>query len=432
MTTVGRLGYPLHMDTLPNGLRVIVSPDHAAPVVAVNLWYGVGSRDEVAGRTGLAHLFEHVMFQGSAHVPSGDHFNSLQAAGGTCNATTWFDRTNYFDTVPRGALDLALWLEADRMGHLLAALTQENLDNQRDVVKEEKRQRYDNAPYGDTIDHLLRLGFPAGHPYRHPVIGSMDDLDAASLADAHAFHERWYAPGNAVLTLVGDVKPKAGFRKAREYFGHLPARPVPEAVLPPPLPPHAGVPRAATSAPVPADTLFVQWRTPALGTRASDAVEIALDVLGGGETSRLYRRLVHDEVTCSTAGAAVLGLVRGSSLAYAYARALDGVSLESLEESVCAEVARLLEEGPTEVELERVRTQFERAWLEECARLASRADLFGGYASMFDDPDRVNRRIEEYCSLSATEVTEAARAWLRPEQRAVLEYRRGPLGEEQP
>ena len=233
VTTAVPLGYPIHEHTLENGLRVVVSPDHAVPFVAVNLWYDVGSRDEQPGRTGLAHLFEHVMFQGSENVASGEHFNTLQASGATGNATTWFDRTNYFEAVPTGVLDLALWLEADRMANLLPALTQENLDTQREVVKEEKRQRYDNAPYGDTIDHVLALAFPPEHPYGHTVIGSMADLDAASLDDTHAFFTRWYSPANAVLTLVGDVTAEDGLAKADSFklVDSLPGHTIVEVVL---------------------------------------------------------------------------------------------------------------------------------------------------------------------------------------------------------
>ena len=216
--TATTLAYPIVQTTLPNGLRVVASPDHGAPSVAVNLWYDVGSRDEQTGRTGFAHLFEHVMFQGSAHVPSGQHIALLQAAGASVNATTWFDRTNYFETLPVGGLDLALWLEADRLGTLLDALTQENLDNQREVVKEEKRQRYDNVPYGDVMELLNGLTFPADHPYGHTTIGSMDDLDAATLADVQAFFRTHYLPNNAVLSIVGDVEPDDAVRARRHLL----------------------------------------------------------------------------------------------------------------------------------------------------------------------------------------------------------------------
>ncbi|MFV0450716.1 MAG: M16 family metallopeptidase [Propioniciclava sp.] len=422
MTSTARLDYPLHEHTLGNGLRVVVNPDHATPVVAVNLWYDVGSRDERPGQTGLAHLFEHLMFQGSTHVGSGEHLSALQDAGGSCNATTWFDRTNYFETVPTSALDLALWLEADRMRGLLDALTQENLDNQRDVVKEEKRQRYDNAPYGDLLVHLLDLAFPADHPYRHPVIGSMEDLDAAALADVRAFFSRWYAPGNAVLTLAGDIEPVDGFARVERYFGTVPAREVTASAPPGPLPPFAGTPRAEVSGAVPASLLTLCWRTPAGHTREADATDLALEVLGGSETSRLHRRLVRTDRLCTSAGASALGLTRGSSLGFTQARALDGISLDTVEQVIVDEIDRLCEEGPSQGELDRIRTQFEREWLSQCARVEARADLLSASATIDRNPDRINTRIVEYCSIGVEEVREAARTHLLTEHRATLAY----------
>ncbi|WP_300083369.1 pitrilysin family protein [Propioniciclava sp.] len=429
MSTTGRLAYPIHRRTLDNGLRVIVSPDHNAPVVAVNLWYDVGSRDETVGRTGFAHLFEHLMFQGSAHVASGEHLNLLQANGASCNATTWFDRTNYFETVPSGVTELALWLEADRMAHLLDAVNDENLANQRDVVKEEKRQRYDNAPYGDMIEHLLTLSFPPDHPYGHTVIGSMADLDAAGVSDVHAFFTTWYAPGNAVLTLVGDIEPAEAFALAARHFGALPTRALPTRPTVATLGPHAGVPRIVTSADVPADALYLAFRTPPAGTREADAAELALEVLGGSETSRLHRRLVLGDQTCSTAGAGVVGLARSNSLGFALARALDGADLAAVENAACAEFERFAADGPTDEELARVRVQYERHWLSECARVEARADLISGFTTQFDDPDRVNSRLADYTALTTGEIRGAARAWLRPEHRAVLEYHRAPRAE---
>lgn len=426
MTAASRLAYPIHRRELVNGLRVVVSPDRNAPVVAVNLWYGVGSRDEAPGRTGFAHLFEHLMFQGSAHVGSGEHLAVLQSHGASCNATTWFDRTNYFETVPTGVTELALWLEADRMGTLPAALTRDNLDNQREVVKEEKRQRYDNAPYGDLVERLLALSFPPGHPYAHPVIGSMADLDAASLDDVHGFFTAWYAPNNAVLTLVGDIDPDAAVALADRAFGQLPARDTPLRPAIAPLPPHEGVPRDETVADVPAAAVYLTWRTPAAGSRAADAAELALQVLGGSETSRLHRRLVLADATCTSAGAGTLALAGGNSVGFAMARVLDGVEVADVERAACEEVARLCDEGPTEAELDRVRVQFEREWLTECARVEGRADLIGGFVTHFDDADRINQRVAEYTGIGADEVRDAARAWLLPEHRAALVYRRAP------
>ena len=417
------LRYPLHQATLDNGLRVIVNPDHSAPVVAVNLWYDVGSRDETPGRTGLAHLFEHLMFQGSAGVASGEHLALMQSVGGSVNATTWFDRTNYFETVPTGALDLALWLEADRLATLRESLTQANLDNQRDVVKEEKRQRYDNVPYGDVVDHLSRLGFGAGHPYGHPTIGSMADLDAATLDDVRAFFAGHYVPNRAVLTLVGDIEPEDGVARARRFFGGIPAgEPVARSFAE--LPPLPDPPRVDVAAAVPADAAYLIWRLPARGGRRFDAADIALAVLGDGQTSRLHRRLVRDELIAEGSGASAMGLIGGNSLGFAYARALPGVGADALEAALRHEVELLVAHGVTEAELERVRAQFEREWLTELAGFAGRADLFGTYATLQGDPNLVNTRVAEYCSIGADEVARAAAEWLRGDQAAVLSYRR--------
>ena len=208
---------------LDNGLRLVLSEDHLTPVAAVCLWYDVGSRHEVEGRTGLAHLFEHLMFQGSAQVKGNGHFELVQGAGGSLNGTTSFERTNYFETMPAHQLELALWLEADRMGSLLSALDQESLDNQRDVVKNERRQRYDNVPYGTAFERMTALVYPEGHPYHHTPIGSMADLDAATLEDARAFFRTNYAPNNAVLAVVGDIDPEQTLAWVEKYFGSIPS-----------------------------------------------------------------------------------------------------------------------------------------------------------------------------------------------------------------
>jgi len=425
---VAPLAYPLHEQRLPNGLRVIVSPDHGAPAVAVNLWYGVGSRDEQPGATGFAHLFEHLMFQGSAHVAGGEHLGALQAQGASVNGTTWFDRTNYYELVPVGALDLALWLEADRMESLPAALTVENLATQREVVKEEKRQRYDNVPYGDVLEHLVALTFPPDHPYGHTTIGSMSDLDAADVAAAHAFFRRHYAPDNAVLTLVGDVSAKEGVRRAREFFGHVPASGATRTTPPPPLPAMTGSPRRVVAADVPAAAVYTAWRLPARGTRAHDAADAALDVLGGGQTSRLVRRLVREDRLSSAAGASGLPLAWGTSLGFAFARSLEDTPVATLERTIAEEVERLADAGPTEEELRRVHVQFEREWLSQCARFDARADLFSAHAMLLGDPGLVNTRVTEYCSLTTVEVRDAARRYLRPDRWAVLEYTRSGEG----
>ena len=216
---------PIDRHRLPNGLRIILSRDDRAPIVAVNLWYDVGSRHEKPGKTGFAHLFEHMMFQGSAHVAKGEHFSLLQSIGGSLNATTWLDRTNYFETVPSHELELALWLESDRLASLLSAMTQEKLDNQRDVVKNERRSSVDNQPYGTWDEKLQGLIYPDSHPYHHSTIGSMEDLGAASLADVRDFFASYYAPNNAVLTIAGDFDPPAALALVDKHFGPIKANP---------------------------------------------------------------------------------------------------------------------------------------------------------------------------------------------------------------
>ena len=414
--------FPLHATTLDNGLRVIVSPDRTVPMVAVNIWFDVGSRDERPGRTGLAHLFEHLMFEGSAQVASGEHLATIQGVGGSANATTWFDRTNYFETVPTNALDLALWLEADRLGSL--RLTQHTLDNQRDVVLEEKRQRYDNVPYGDVLIHLVGLTFPAGHPYAHPTIGSMDDLAAADLDDLRGFFATHYAPDNAVLTLVGDVDPADALLRVERYLGGAAAAargPRPPAV---PLPPLSGVPRAEVAADVPTDAAYATWRLPARDTRDFTALELALAILGDGQTSRLHRRLVRTDAIAEGAGASALGLIGGNSIGFAQARALAGVPAETLEEAMVEEVTRLVTDGPRAAEVDRAKAQFEREWLAQLGRFDSRADLIGCYATLYGDPSLVNRHLDEVLSLSLDEIADAARRHLQPGQRAMLSYRK--------
>jgi predicted Zn-dependent peptidase len=414
--------YPLHQATLANGLRVIVNPDPSVPVVAVNLWYDVGSRDERVGRTGLAHLFEHLMFEGSAHVASGEHLATIQSVGGSANATTWFDRTNYFETVPTGALDLALWLEADRLASL--DVTQHNLDNQRDVVMEEKRQRYDNVPYGDVMIHLVQQTFPADHPYGHPTIGSMDDLAAATLDDARAFFAAHYAPSNAVLTLVGDVEPTDGIERVDRFFGGLPGAPRARRPVAPPLPPLTGVPRRDVTAHVPAEAAYLAWRLPARDTAAFDALELALAALGDGQTSRLHRRLVRGDQVAEGAGASTTGLIGGTSIGFASARALPGVTAGQLEDAITDEFARFIADGPTHPEIDRVKAQYEREWLGELARFDNRADLFSSYATLQGDPEAVNRRLDAIRAVTIDDVAAVAADWLAPEQRAVVTYHR--------
>ncbi len=416
------LDYPIATRTLDNGLRVVVSPDHTVPTVTLNLWVGVGSRHERAGRTGLAHLFEHLMFQGSANVAEGEHFSLLMEQGGTLNATTWFDRTNYFQTVPTGALELALWLEADRQGRLLDAVTQANLDNQRDVVKEEKRQRYDNQPYGTAIADLGSLVYPQGHPYHHPTIGSMADLEAATLSDVHDFYRQHYAPGNTVLTLVGDISTDDGFAAVARHFEALNnTAPQPQQTVTP-LAPLTGAPRLDRVEEVPNDRLYLGFRLPVAHTPEFLACAVALDALASLTTSRLYRRLVRTEEIATNVSGAALGLIDGASLGFLGVDVADGADTGVVEQAICAELERFTAEGPTPVELESSLADTERSWLEALAGHQERADLISHYTLLHDDPEHINTYLDSVRTVTAEQVQQAAARWLTPDARATVAF----------
>jgi predicted Zn-dependent peptidase len=409
---------------LSNGLRVVAHSDHTTPVVAVNVWYGVGSRHEQPSRTGFAHLFEHLMFQGSRQVPGSGHFSLLQGVGASLNGTTSFDRTNYFETVPKHALDLALWLEADRMGSLLEAVTQENLDNQRDVVKNERRQRYDNVPYGTAYERLFAGLFPEGHPYHHLPIGSMADLDAASLADVHAFFTTWYAPDNAVLSIVGDVDAEAAVDLAETYFGGIPGR----GEFPAPgdgtIAPLAAPVRDDVDDPgVPNQALYIAFRVPADGTPQCDAADLALSVLAGGDSSRLVSRLVRREQVAQFAHGGVQRLVGGSAVGLLLLHAMPSADVARVEAMVNEELEAFAADGPTESEVERVRAQAERQFLDETGTAERLADDLARYTTLFGDPRALNDALERLLTTDRDAVHRAASELLLPQQAYVLTYR---------
>ncbi|MFI2299318.1 M16 family metallopeptidase [Actinacidiphila glaucinigra] len=408
---------------LANGLRVVLSEDHLTPVAAVCLWYDVGSRHEVKGRTGLAHLFEHLMFQGSANVTGNGHFELVQSAGGSLNGTTSFERTNYFETMPAHQLELALWLEADRMGSLLSALDLQSLDNQRDVVKNERRQRYDNVPYGTAFERLTAMAYPDGHPYHHTPIGSMADLDAASLEDARAFFRTYYAPNNAVLAVVGDIDPEQTLAWIEKYFGTIPAhdgKPAPrDGSLPGVM---GGQLREVVEEDVPSRALMAAYRLPHDGTREADAADLALTVLGGGESSRLHNRLVRRDRSAVAAGFGLLRLAGAPSLGWLDVKTSSGVEVPAIEAAVDEELARFAEEGPTPEEMERAQAQLEREWLDRLATVGGRADELCRYAVLFGDPQLALTAVKRILDITADEVRAVAAATLRPDNRAVLVY----------
>ncbi len=408
---------------LDNGLRLVLSEDHLNPVAAVCLWYDVGSRYEVKGRTGLAHLFEHLMFQGSTQVKGSGHFELVQGAGGTLNGSTSFERTNYYETMPAHQLELALWLEADRMGSLLAALDEESLQNQRDVVKNERRQRYDNVPYGTAFERMTALAYPEGHPYHHTPIGSMADLDAVTLDDARAFFRANYAPDNAVLAVAGDIDPEETRRWVEKYFGSIPSY---DGKVPPrdsTLPDIIGAElRVEIREKVPASALMAAYRMPRDGTPECDAAELALTVLGAGMSSRLYNRLVRRDRTAVTAGFGLVRLAGAPSLGWLDVKASGGAEITQIEAAIDEELARLRAEAPGAEEIERAQALVEREWLDRLGTVAGRADELCRYAVLFGDPQLAFTAVNRILAVTAQEVREVAAARLRPDNCAVLIY----------
>ena len=408
---------------LPNGLRLLVSEDHLVPVVAVNLWYDVGSKHEQPGKTGFAHLFEHVMFQGSRHVAKTEHFALVQAAGGSLNGSTWLDRTNYYETVPSHQLELALWLEADRMGTLLDALSQENLDNQRAVVKNEKRSSYDNQPYGTWQEKLFGHLYPAGHPYHHPTIGSMEDLDAASLEDVSSFFRTYYAPNNAVLSIVGDVDPEQARAWVMRYFGPLPANPSIPAFDPHPLPlTLGGEVRETVPDRVPLPRIYVGYRAPMLGDGRLYALEIAAQVLAGGKGSRLHRRLVRDAQVAQDVAVFGLGFSSGPSVMMGWATVRPDATIETVEAGFFDEIQRICREPISLDELARAKALIETDELGALQRVGERADRLSMYATLLDDPGEINRQLERYLAVEPEAVRAACAEVFVPDNRVVLTY----------
>jgi predicted Zn-dependent peptidase len=416
--------YPFSEHKLDNGLRVVVSEDHLAPVVAVNLWYDVGSRHESPGRTGFAHLFEHLMFQGSANVKRGEHFAAVNAAGGTLNGTTWCDRTNYFETLPSHHLATGLWLEADRMGGLLDALDQPNLDNQREVVKNEKRQTRDNQPYGSWLEHLHEMCYPVSHPYHHTTIGSMADLDAASLEDARSFYATWYAPDNAVLTIVGDVDTEEALALVREYFGGIEAKGSFPTPPPTDIPPRlGGEVRRTVNDRIPVPRAFIGYRTAPFGTKEFDALQVAATLLGGGRGSRIYKSLVLDRQLLQPSDSVIDSwpFIGGATLTIADLPAREGVDIATVETAYHHEIDRMAD-GVTDEEMERAKAMITSQWLHALSSVEGRADTFGQYATLFGDPGLINDALPNWLAVTADEVVAVTAEVLNADNRAVVTF----------
>jgi len=400
---------------LDNGLHVVLNEDHSAPLVAINLWYHVGSKDERRGRTGFAHLFEHMLFSGSEHVGNNEHFRYVQSVGGVLNGTTFFDRTNYFETLPSNYLALGLWLESDRMGFFLPALTQEKLDIQREVVKEERRQRYDNVPYGTAFERLLHLAYDPDYSYHWPTIGSMEDLSAASLDDIRKFFSTWYRPDNCVLTLVGDfVSAEARELVARYFGGIAPGKEFPPFDLIRKEPRHER--REVFPSRVPLPRIYRLYHLPRMGDRDWVAGDLLSTVLTSDKASRLEKSLVYEKQIATDVAAYVLP-TEATGMLMLQATANDDVAIETVERAIDDEVERLAAGGITDDELTRAKNRAEVDYAHQIENYDTRADLIGMMATYFDEPKRVVDWLEPYRATTADDLQRIVQTYLVPENR---------------
>jgi zinc protease len=406
----GPLRVQATVDTLPNGLTLIIHEDHSVPIVTTNVWFHVGSGDEKPGRTGFAHLFEHLMFMGSQNAPYPQFDRLLEAAGANNNGSTTEDRTNYYEEGPSSALPLMLWLEADRMGWLLPTMDVPKVDLQRDVVKNERRQSYENQPYGLVYDHLPKLMYPASHPYSWPVIGSMADLSAASLEDVKDFFRRYYAPNNATLVIAGDVKPDDVRALVHKYFGDIPRGPAIER----PVPASFAVKDTAIVLEdrVQLPRLYLNWHT-AKGWHADDAaLEIASYVLTGSRTSRLTQALVYvGELATSVQAYQDGKRLDGDFSVVATAR--PGKGLDTLRAVIDAELARLAAEGPTPRELGEAKNATEASFLRGIQQVSGKADRLNAYYYQTGNPDAFQADLDRYKAVTAADVQRVVRQYLR-------------------
>ena len=402
--------------TLENGLRVLIVPDHAAPVVSVSLTYNTGSRNEKQGRTGFAHLFEHMMFEGSANVGKGEHMLLVQNYGGSLNGSTNNDQTNYFEELPKNQLDMALFLESDRMKAL--NITQANLDNQRNAVQEERRLRVDNQPYGKSAEELESMAYD-NFPYHHSVIGSMDDLNAATLDDVKEFFRIYYAPNNVVLVLVGDIEPKETLAKVKKYFGDIPRQPAP-----PPVdikePDHDKERRKSMTDPLARLPQFrAVYNIGPGNTPDTYALQVLSSILSGGRSGRFYQHLVHDKQLALNA-AAFAATRRGPGLFNVAALPRPGVKMEDLEKALDEEIEAIKKDGVTQQELDKVRTQYLRTAIQTRVSTLGIANQLGTVTVFYNDPNLINTAYEKLISVTAEQVKQAAQKYLVPAHRTIV------------
>jgi zinc protease len=410
---------PFTKHTLANGLDVVLHEDHGCPIVAVNIWYHVGSKNEQPGHTGFAHLFEHLMFEGSQHHDRG-YFQPLQGAGGTLNGSTNADRTNYWEVVPANALELALWMESDRMGFLLPALTQAKFSNQRDVVLNERRQNYENRPYGLAPMAMLAALFPPSHPYHWTTIGEVADLEATKLDEVHAFFARYYHPANASLAVAGDFDSEAALALIDRYFGDLPPG---ERIAP--VRAEASIDREVRiffEDRVELPRLYFSWLTPAMFADGDADLDLANDLLANGKTSRLYKRLVFDERMATDVSAAQNSREM-AGYTQIVATAAPGHALGEIEAIIIEEINRLAADGPTVDEMDRGRVQAESQFifrLQTVGGFGGKSDQLNAYNVFKGDPSYFDRDLARYQNVSSQSLREAVVRHLNPEARVTL------------
>ena len=403
---------PYERFVLDNGLTVIVHEDHKAPIVAINIWYHVGSKNEKPGKTGFAHLFEHLMFGGSEHAP-GRYIDAMEKIGATdLNGTTNSDRTNYFENVPTSAVDFTLWMESDRMGHLLGALDQKTLDLQRGVVQNEKRQG-ENQPYGVTDQLLTQNTYPAGHPYSWTTIGDMADLDAASMKDVQEWFKTYYGPSNVVLVLAGDIDAKTAREKVTKYFGDIPAGP-PVAHQQVWIAKMTGTHRQVVQDRVPQARIYKVWNIPEYGSAEGDYLGLVSDCLSSGKSSRFYKRLVYeDQIATDALAFTDLGEIGGQF--YVRATARPGQSIAQVEKELDEELARFVKSGPTPEELQRVKTQYEAELIRGIERIGGfggKSDRLAKNQAFLGSPDAYKISLKRVQLATAEDLRAAAQHWL--------------------
>ena len=420
-TAPRKLEVPYRQFQLPNGLNVILHRDTSVPIVAVNVWYHVGSANERPGRTGFAHLFEHLMFEGSKNVKEGEFDNLLESAGGDNNGSTTNDRTNYVIDVPSNALELALFLESDRMAYLLDTMSPERVNGQRDVVKNERRQSYENRPYGMASIELDKMLWPANHPYSWPTIGYMEDLTAASHEDVVQFFKKYYAPNNASLVIAGDIDYDKTKALVEKWFGEVP-RGQPVEPIAPPAAMLTTVTKKTMTDRVQLSKLFIAWLTPRVFEPGDAALDVASSVLAGGKNSRLYKRLIYDTQMAQDVEASQQSGPLGSSFVIE-TTVRPGHTVAEVQKAIDEELAKLRQEPPTAREMQRAVNQFEASFYRRMQRVGSfggKADQLNSYFYAGGGPDYFAEDLARYTSLSASDVQAAVTQWLPAERRVEL------------